>query len=141
MRCASKAHAVVRHWYGVKIGLEPITLKTPRVLRAAAPNQQFFARAGLTGLPGPRPRNLAIFEKADGGLHWGWLTLCKPASMQITLRINTSELCENRWVRGSAASGYPGAPHVTHSEPAASFPAPATGQSGPAFVARLALTG
>ena len=22
----------------------------------------------------------------------GWLTLCKPASMQITLRINTSEL-------------------------------------------------
>ena len=28
-----------------------------------------------------------------------------------------------------------------HSEPAASFPAPATGQSGPAFVARLALTG
>ena len=67
----------------------------------------------------------------------GWLTLCKPASMQITLRINTSELCENRWVRGSAASGYPGAPHVTHSEPAASFPAPATGQSGPAFVAHL----
>ena len=43
----------------------------------------------------------------------GWLAPCKPASMQITLRINTSELCENRWVRGSAASGYRGAPHVT----------------------------
>ena len=51
-----------------QIGLEPITLKTPRVLRAAAPNQQFFARAGLTGLPGPRPRNMAIFEMVDDGL-------------------------------------------------------------------------
>ena len=54
MRCAGSAHASVRHRYGVKIGLEPITLKTPCVLRAAAMNQLFFARAGLIRLVGPR---------------------------------------------------------------------------------------
>ena len=33
----------------------------------------------------------------------GWLTLCKPASMQITLRINTSECAlVERAVRSSA---------------------------------------
>lgn len=47
-------------------------------------------------------------------------------------------LCENRWGQGLRSIRLSRSPsRHGHSEPAASFPAPATGQSGPAFVAHL----